>query len=211
MLPGDVPENISGHQTLYRGSRRMNQAIDRQELTFKALAGLAGGAIGWIPVEIVSHGQSLTEAQSIGRLVAGTVSMAILAGAIGGLILAAEGKTFDLTGQARRRFWRGFIICFVLSIPASIVSDLAFSAILGAGGWGVDRTGSMAYLIMARLTGWTLMGLMLGVGVGLATFSYKNIAKGAIGGIIGGFAGGILFDAIGAVSQTGLLSRLVGL
>ena len=189
----------------------MNQAIDRRELWFKAMAGLAGGAIGWIPVEIVSHGQSLTEAQSTGRLVAGMLSMAILAGAIGGLILAAEGKTIELTAQAKRRFWRGFVICFVLSIPASILSDLAFSAILAAGGWGVDRAGSLAYMILARVTGWTLMGLMLGVGVGLAAFSLKNIANGAIGGFIGGFAGGILFDAVGAVSQTGLASRLIGL
>ena len=37
----------------------MNQAIDRRELWFKAMAGLAGGVIGWVPVEIVNHGRSL--------------------------------------------------------------------------------------------------------------------------------------------------------
>ena len=36
--------------------------IDRRELTFKALAGLVGGAIGWLPVEIANHGHSLTDA-----------------------------------------------------------------------------------------------------------------------------------------------------
>ena len=51
---------------------------------------------------------------------------------------------------------------------------------------------------------------MLGAGVGLASFSIQNIVKGAIGGAIGGFAGGILFDVIGEMSQTGLLSRLIG-
>jgi pSer/pThr/pTyr-binding forkhead associated (FHA) protein len=54
------------------------------------------------------------------------------------------------------------------------------------------------------------MGLVLGVGVGLATFSLRNILKGGVGGLIGGFVGGLGFDLIGSISQTGLLSRLTG-
>src|SRR5712692_9482726 len=55
------------------------------------------------------------------------------------------------------------------------------------------------------------MGLMLGVGVGLASLSPKNIVKGAAGGWVGGFVGGMSFDLVGALSNTGLLSRLIGL
>ena len=58
--------------------------IDRRELTFKALAGLVGGALGWLPVEIANHGRSLTEAASTGQQIGEFVSMALMAGAMGG-------------------------------------------------------------------------------------------------------------------------------
>jgi pSer/pThr/pTyr-binding forkhead associated (FHA) protein len=69
----------------------------------------------------------------------------------------------------------------------------------------------MFYLILARLIGWTLMGMMLGVGVGLATLSVRNVLKGATGGWVGGFVGGLLFDLIGSISQSGLPSRFITL
>jgi pSer/pThr/pTyr-binding forkhead associated (FHA) protein len=189
----------------------MNSAVDRRELIFKALAGLAGGAVGWIPVELASHGHTILESQSTWMLAAGFVSMSILAGLIGGAILAAEGKTLELSRAVKRRFLIGFAVCALLAIPENYYSDLAFTAILSAGGWGVGQPGSMLYLILGRLVGWTLMGLMLGVGVGLASLSPKNIVKGAAGGWVGGFVGGVSFDLVGRLSNTGLLSRLIGL
>src|SRR5713101_4288070 len=189
----------------------MNSAVDRRELIFKALAGLAGGAVGWIPVELASHGHTITESESTWTLVGGFVSMSILAGLIGGAILAAEGKTLELTRTLKRNFLIGFVVCAILAIPENYYSDLAFTAILSAGGWGVGQPGSMFYLILGRLVGWTLMGLMLGVGVGLASLSPKNIVKGTAGGWVGGFVGGVSFDLVGRLSNTGLLSRLVGL
>ena len=65
--------------------------LNRRELVFKALAGLAGGALGWIPVELSSHGHSLTEQLSTAAVVASYIAMAILSGLVGGFILAAEG------------------------------------------------------------------------------------------------------------------------
>jgi pSer/pThr/pTyr-binding forkhead associated (FHA) protein len=189
----------------------MNSAVDRRELIFKALAGLAGGAAGWLPVELASHGHTITESESTWTLVGGFISMSILAGLIGGAILAAEGKTLELTRAVRRRFLIGFVVCAILAIPENYYSDLAFTAILSAGGWGVGQPGSMFYLILGRLVGWTLMGLMLGVGVGLASLSPRNIVKGAAGGWVGGFVGGVSFDLVGTLSNTGLFSRLIGL
>jgi len=187
----------------------MNSGVNRRELILKSLAGLAGGALGWLPVEIASHGHSITEQQTTVSIIAGFVSMAILSGLIGGLIIAAEGQSIELSPETKRRFIRGFAICAALSLPATYYSNLAFSYILGAGGWGIDHPGSPFYLFLGRVTGWTLMGLMLGAGVGLASFSLPNLAKGAVGGWVGGFLGGLIFDVIGQ-STGGLMSRLVG-
>ena len=188
----------------------MNDAIDRRELFFKALAGLLGGAIGWIPAEIATHGHSITEQASTWSVIAGIVSVALVAGMIGGMILAAEDNSLEITPLARRRFLLGFIVCLVLALPETYYSDLIFSKVLRAGGWGVGHPGSVLYLVAGRLIGWTLMGLMLGVGVGLASLSFPNMLKGALGGLIGGLVGGAGFDLIGSFSQSGLASRLIG-
>jgi pSer/pThr/pTyr-binding forkhead associated (FHA) protein len=188
----------------------MNDAIDRRELFFKALAGLLGGAAGWIPVEIATHGHSITEQESTWSVVAGIVSVALVAGMIGGMILAVEDNSFEITPLVKRRFLLGFIVCLVLALPETYSSDLIFSRILRAGDWGVNHPGSELYLVAGRLIGWTFMGLMLGVGVGLAGLSLRNALKGALGGLIGGLVGGAGFDLIGSISQSGLASRLIG-
>ncbi len=188
----------------------MNRSINQRELMFKAMAGLLGGAIGWIPVEIVNHGHSLTQAESAWLIYGNLFVMAILAGVIGGLITASDDQSFTITEPMKRRAIRGFIICFLLSIPATWFSNVAFSSILEAGGWVGGQQGAIFYLILARLVGWTLMGMMLGLGVGLATSSLRNALKGAAGGWVGGFAGGLVFDPIGMLSSSGMLSRLIG-
>jgi pSer/pThr/pTyr-binding forkhead associated (FHA) protein len=189
----------------------MESVINRRDLTFKSLAGLAGGAVGWLPVELATHGHSLTEQPSSSAVILGMTSMALLSGLIGGMINAAQAQVLELTPQVKRRFMWGFGICAVLSFPATHYSNVAFSYILAAGGWQIGQAGAFEYLIVARLVGWMLMGLMLGAGVGAATFSTSNIAKGAAGGFVGGFLGGITFDAISMMTGGGLSSRLFGL
>ncbi len=189
----------------------MQPVIDRRDLTFKGLAGLAGGAVGWLPVELATRGHSLTDPATTTSVVMGMVSMALLSGLIGGMINASQTQVLELTPQVKRGFLWGFVICAVLSLPATYYSNLAFTYILNAGGWRIGQPGGLGYLILARLAGWTLMGLMLGAGVGLATASPANILKGAAGGVVGGFLGGITFDLIGEISGGGLFSRLFGL
>jgi hypothetical protein len=166
----------------------MNQAIDRRELWFKAMAGLAGGVIGWVPVEIVNHGRSLGEPVTLWMAVADTLTTALLGAMIGGLILAAEGKTLEVTPQVKQRFRRGFVICFGLAVIASLIADHVFSELLTKAGITASGASSVGYLVLARTTAWTLIGLMLGVGVGLAAFSIQNVMKGALGGVSRGSA-----------------------
>ena len=191
-------------------SLRTGAAVDRRELGFKALAGLIGGALGWLPVELASNGHSLTDVATTFSMITGYASMAILAGLIGGMVTAAAGQQLALTPAVKKLFVRGFVICFLVAIPETYCSNAIFSTIIHAGGWG-DHPGSEAYLVFARLAGWSLMGVLLGAGVGAASRALPNVLKGALGGLIGGFVGGLSFDLVGALTQTGFLPRLVGL
>jgi pSer/pThr/pTyr-binding forkhead associated (FHA) protein len=189
----------------------MDESINRRELTLKALAGLLGGAVGWLPVELASHGHSLTQQISTATAVASYVSMMLLSGFIGGAITAAEGQSLQYSNAMRNRFIRGFAICFGVALFSDYIANYVFGAILQMGGWGLGHPGSSFALFMGRVTSWVIMGGMLGVGVGIATFNLPNIAKGGIGGLIGGLAGGALFDPINYATGGGLASRLIGL
>jgi len=194
----------------------MNGSVNHRELLFKAGAGLAGGALGWLPVELSSHGHSLTEQMTAWSVVWSYAAMAILSGLIGGMIVAAESQHLDLSSATQRRFARGFIICVLLALPANYFANWIFSAILNFGGWSLNHEGSTFYLFCARVLSWAIMGAMLGAGVGISTLRIPNILKGAIGGWVGGLVGGLLFDPLGkmiasGIGSQGLASRFIGL
>ena len=192
-----------------------SDSLNRRELTFKALAGLCGGAIGWLPVELASHNSHLGEAQTTGELFAYYVSAAIAAGAIGAFITAVDTSDVRWTAEAQRRLIRGFLICAGLSFLSTYFGNLVFNWVLQAGGVGFNPngelvSGSIITLVIARLMGWGIDGALVGAGVGLATLTMDNVPKGAVGGLVGGAAGGIAFDLIGAIAGGGLASRFFG-
>ena len=190
----------------------MNGSINKRELFLKAMAGLLGGALGWIPVELASHGHTLNEQLSASSLHASELSMAVLSGLIGGFIIAVESQELVFTPAMRNRFLRAFVICAALAwFAADPFSNSVFSAILNFGGWGLNHEGSMFYLYCARVASWVIMGTMLGAGVGISSLSLPNVIKGAAGGWVGGFLGGALFDPINSITGGGLASRLIGL
>jgi pSer/pThr/pTyr-binding forkhead associated (FHA) protein len=189
----------------------MNGTLNRRELMMKALAGLAGGALGWLPVELATNGHSLTEAPTTANLIFTYLAMCILSGFIGGFIVAAEGQQIELSPETRNRFLRGFFICAFIAIFSNYISNRVFGAIISSGGWSLNHEGSMAFLVIGRITSWIVMGGLLGAGVGIATFNIPNIGKGGLGGVIGGFIGGALFDLINYMSGGGLPARLIGL
>ncbi len=192
-----------------------SDSLNRRELTFKALAGLVGGAIGWLPVELASHNSHLGQAQTTGDLIAYYISAAIAAGAIGAFITAVDTSEMRVTPEVQRRFIRGFAICALLSLLSTYFGNYVFNAVLEAGGVGFSPngelvTGSIATLVIARLLGWAIDGALVGAGVGLATLTMENVPKGAVGGLVGGAVGGVFFDLIGAVVGGGLASRFFG-
>ena len=120
-----------------------SDSLNRRELTFKALAGLCGGAIGWLPVELASHNSHLGEAQTTGALVAYYLSAAIAAGAIGAFITAVDTSELRITPETQRRFIRGFLICAGLSVVSTWLGNLVFNWVLQAGGVGFSPNGEL--------------------------------------------------------------------
>src|SRR5271170_39889 len=190
----------------------MQPIIDRRDLTFKALAGLFGGVIGWLPIELALHNSHLGEAQTTGRVVAYYISSALAAGAIGAFITAVDSSNVRVTPEAKRRFVRGFAICAVLSLLSTWLANYVFNWVLQAGGVGFSTngeliSGSSITLVIGRFLGWAIDGALVGAGVGLATLTMENVPKGAVGGLVGGAVGGIGFDLI---VGGGLASRFFG-
>ncbi len=191
------------------------ESLNRRELTFKALAGFIGGAIGWVPVELSSHNSHLGQVQTEWSVVAYYITAAIAAGMIGGMITAVEGSELRVTPQAKQRFIRGFALCAGLSLIATYFANTVFNAILNFGGAkfstsGEMVAGSIAILVFARIIGWTIDGMLVGLGVGLSTGVGPNIVKGMLGGLAGGAVGGIFFDLIGAMTGGGMAARFFG-
>src|SRR5260221_13785524 len=120
-----------------------SDSLNRRELTFKALAGLVGGAIGWLPVELASHNSHLGQAQTTGDLVAYYISAAIAAGAIGAFITAGGTSEGRWTPEVQRRFIRGFGICALLSLLSTFLGNFVFNAVLQAGGVGFSPNGEL--------------------------------------------------------------------
>jgi pSer/pThr/pTyr-binding forkhead associated (FHA) protein len=192
-----------------------SDSLNRRELTFKALAGLVGGAIGWLPVELASHNSHLGQVQTTGEMLAYYISAAFAAGAIGAFITAVDTSDIRLTPESKRRFIRGFAICALLSLVSTYFGNYVFNLVLMAGGVGFSPngelvSGSIVTLVIARLLGWAIDGALVGAGVGLATLTMENVPKGALGGLVGGAVGGIGFDLIGAIAGGGLASRFFG-
>ena len=192
-----------------------SDSLNRRELTFKALAGLVGGAIGWLPVELSSHNSRLGQVQTEWSVIAYYITASIAAGMIGGMITAVEGSELRVTPQAKQRFIRGFLLCAGLSLIATYFANTVFNAILTFGGAkfsteGQMVAGSIAILVIARIIGWTIDGMLVGLGVGLSTGVGPNIVKGLLGGLAGGAVGGIFFDLIGAMTGGGMAARFFG-
>lgn len=202
---------------MFEKTLRIGGGINKRELAFKALAGLAGGAAGWVPVELAMLGHTFEHPPTGFSRDLLVITMGILSGCIGGLINAAELQTLEFSRPVKARLITGFAICFFLGLVSFWLSDRAFNAILHLAGWQPNQQIAEFYLVLARVVGWVLMGAMLGAGVGLAGFSPKspakglqNVLKGAAGGWVGGFIGGLSFDLVSAITGGGLVPRLAG-
>ncbi|MGH7917576.1 MAG: hypothetical protein ACREQE_08915, partial [Candidatus Binataceae bacterium] len=173
--------------------------INRHEVARKSLAGLIGGLLAWVPVEL------WFAAYPDGLLRAGTNSASFYYLAemffpafVGLLINATDVQDFT-SARAKRFLLVTFIACFALGLPAAYYSQALFTGMTTNA--QTFRSEGIAFRMLSRGISFIVFGLVAGAGVGLATGAVTNLIKGAIGGAIGGFFGGLLFDPIFALTS----------
>jgi len=139
--------------------------------------------------------------------IAGFVALAL--GAVEGLVCRTFSRAAWCAGI-------GLLIGLAAGGVSILLGGLAYGLI---GMLGVGQGGVGAFLIQMFRRGlaWTLAGMGMGLGQGIALKSRKLAFNGFLGGIVGGLVGGLLFDPIGVVftkpelMQGAMLSRAVGL
>ena len=97
-----------------------------------------------------------------------------------------------------------------LGLLGGIVVSLFVERMYQAMG-GSDGLITSMQQIEARVVQWAVVGLFLTLAPGLVMRSFKKFAIGAAGGIVGGIVGGLLFDPIGKLTDSTLISNAIGL
>ena len=113
-----------------------------------------------------------------------------------------------MDGNYTRAFIRGLIAASIglLMGPVVCIAANILYNVLGGGGDDVSLV-----QIFARSLGWAFAGCFVAIVPGIMMWNGKKFWLGVAGGAIGGLLGGFLFDPIVMITQTDILSRLVGI
>ncbi len=172
---------------------------------YSVITGLAGGLAAWAGVEII-----LAFSTSFPDLRLLTLSLGAVAGfLLGAIAPAAEG----LRQAQKRKVWLGIGIgalsgalggALGMALGQTILTAIADAAALSGSGltsWGAS---------LARIPGWTIMGLAVGAATGIRSKSMRRVLLGMAGGFLGGLLGGIAAELLTRISVRSV-GRVVGL
>jgi hypothetical protein len=153
------------------------------------------------------------------RLVFGFLLFPFVAGMVGLMVGGVEGIVCRTYSRAVWSSSLGLIIGVVGGTISFVVAGLVFGLLgqLSAGNDPTASSGAFLFQMFRRGLAWTIAGMAMGLGQGLAMRSGKLAFNGFIGGMVGGLLGGLVFDPInllflGADGISGApLSRAIGL
>lgn len=198
--------------------RTEKRAWYRGQLVQLALAGLMGGLLAWLLIEVI------TQPDNSDRTDDPTISNILFTMILGfsiGIVLASwdgiQARSWSKIGNSLK--W-AVPILIGTTLVGGIVANAVYSAwiesivetaILKAQSENWTETQALAYLQgqihLPRGVAWSIVGLSAGLGIGLSTRRPQRIVNGAIGGLIGGFLGGVLFDFF----TSGTMARIFGI
>ena len=162
---------------------------------YSVITGLAGGLAAWSGVEVI-----LAFSTSFPDLRLLTLSL----GAVAGFLLGAVAPAAEGLRQAqKRKVWLGIVIgalagavggALGMALGQSILTAIADAAALSGAGlssWGAS---------LARIPGWTILGMAVGAATGIRSRSMRRVMLGMLGGFLGGLIGGIAAELLTRVS-----------
>ncbi len=144
----------------------------------------------------------------------------LVAGFIGLAIGAVDGLICRLLRRALLGGVVGLLVGLIGGFVCSIVANLVYAPLSGLA-VRLSEAGSLSTLgfvlqMIGRALAWSLAGMAMGLGQGIALRSKRVLLYGFLGGIVGGLLGGLLFDPIdllllGQHKPSAHWSRLIGL
>lgn len=193
------------------------KTISTSRILIMAAAGAIAGFLTFVLLdpslreqEMASHAGNIADIQDrLGQAVMHAVMLGCLLGAaIGGALILTEEAATGRVGRTVGRVLLGLVVGTVCGGAGGIGGQILFSILLVP--LAVAGQAGTPFLIIARTAGWSLVGAAAGICPGVVARSPIRVRQGAIGGLLGGAAGGLLFDAIAAITQGGSISRAVG-
>lgn len=163
------------------------------------LAGVLGAIAFWAPYELFIGERDVTGSALIDTGIFGTMLAFFLS--------FSFGATHGWLNQKPDRAWRDGLIQGGIGAIGGLSSSIAGQVLYSVLGGGVSSGLSMQ--IVARTIAWTVVGSGIGLANGIVSRNTRRTVNGLVGGLIGGAMGGLLFDFIGALFQTGAVSRLI--
>lgn len=150
--------------------------------------------MGWAGMEIFFEEGGTQAVFGLSNAFMSSVSLGSAAGMLCCVNSLVQGRVDRALSMGMAGFGITFVLCFLMVIPSQVIFDGFVPAVRSA----VATTGNgvAPSLIVGRSLSWSLLGLAVGMGVGIAFHSRRIFLAGAMGGLLGGFAAGSLFDPL---------------
>ena len=193
--------NISSRidPTAQKSNVSMNNLLSNG-LFVLGLAGLLGGMVGAVLSEVIQGGEEYRFFPSSLRMSTGVWFAFAMLG-IGAAMSVSQGiaeRNPEKSGRAA-----------LLAIPASLVGGFFAGAIAQSVYEPLVRSGLPNEI--PRAIGWAIAGGLGGAAVGSGFRSLVRIRNCGLGGLAGGFVGGLVFNTVGQIVDSGFGSRFVGI
>jgi MFS family permease len=171
-----------------------------------SLVGLLAGVAAWPLMELILSYQHLFPSYFL---------FSLAQGALFGVVMGAFfGSSEGLTSKERGKIIRGTLMGAATGAIGGIVGFLAGQGVLFIvvqRAVASYRTQQLIAVPLARVVGWAILGIAVGVSEGLRVRSLKKSLVGAGGGLIGGVLGGASIEYLRTLYPELLYTRLIGL
>jgi pSer/pThr/pTyr-binding forkhead associated (FHA) protein len=165
----------------------------------RVLTGMVLGLVGGILAELVDANPGHPLTRDVPGALAGW-EFYVLGAVLGLFVGTGLGITDGLYTGSRTRFWRalaaGALGGPVCGFVAFGIGGYLYGALGGDAFHAVHSPADVLQQVIARTSGWALMGLLLGTVGGLPDQSLPRMRNGAIGGFIGGSLGGFVLETL---------------